>query len=163
MQIPTALTVRALSTKVLNSGTIYQCLRCLYELAKRFSVRIIWLPEHSDIPVNCRVDELVRLVITIQLLDEFATMDILLGTCSHGIESVLADSVNDRQPVCSNSKEAHSVCCLWSLRSTVSWVLMQNAWPWSCIDEKEEKTALHEFGTCSSLCVRSKNCRLQST
>lgn len=55
------------------------------ELAKLCSFRIIiWVPSYSNIPSNCKADELARHGAIIQLPEEFATVCILLGTY-HGL------------------------------------------------------------------------------
>ena len=51
---------------------------------------------YSDIPGNCRADELARRGRTIELSDEFVNLDISMRTCKLLIDNAIVDSVNDR-------------------------------------------------------------------
>ena len=52
--------ISSLSSFVNNSEVIRKCHRCFDLLSGRSSFIRIWVPGHSNIPENCRADELVR-------------------------------------------------------------------------------------------------------
>ena len=42
--------IRALGSNVMNSKTVYGFRKYLNEVAKKYNVHIVWVPEHNDIP-----------------------------------------------------------------------------------------------------------------
>lgn len=94
--------VRVLSFGLLISGTVckfYKSRKCLKKLEEQFNFRVIRIPEHSDIPGNCKADKLARLSTTIQLSEKFATVGIRLETHGSIIGSTITRtrSTTDRQ------------------------------------------------------------------
>lgn len=64
----------ALGFDVMNSRTAYGYRTQLNTMSKRCKEHIIWGPGHSDIPSNCRADELARYGTTIELSYEFLSI-----------------------------------------------------------------------------------------
>ena len=62
--------LKALDSCVINSKTVYDCLRCLNKPVSRYDVRVPWVPRHKDIPRNWRAYELARRGMTIELSDD---------------------------------------------------------------------------------------------
>ena len=60
-----------LGSNVINSRTVYGCRKHLNKVAKRYSVHIVWVPEHNDILGNYKAVEQTRCGTTIELSDEF--------------------------------------------------------------------------------------------
>ena len=73
---------------------VYDCRRCLNEMANRYDDCITWVPEHRDSHGNYGVDELARSGTIIELSDEFSTLGIPLSTCELIIDNAIVDLVN---------------------------------------------------------------------
>ena len=52
--------IKGLDSSVINSRTVYDCRRCLKEMANRYEVYITWIPGHRYISGNCRAVDLAR-------------------------------------------------------------------------------------------------------
>ena len=65
--------IKSLSNVANNSRIVWECRSCLNFLSGWFSVTLISIPGHCDIPENCRADRLAR---TGTLLPEFASIDL---------------------------------------------------------------------------------------
>ena len=52
--------IKALDSSVINSKAVYYCRRCFNKTANRYGVCITGVPEHRDIPGNCRADKSAR-------------------------------------------------------------------------------------------------------
>ena len=52
--------IKSLNSLTIRSKTVRDCLTALMEMANYFQIKISWVPSHSDIPGNCKVDELTR-------------------------------------------------------------------------------------------------------
>lgn len=110
-----------------NSGTVNKCGRYVNELAKRFSIGIIRVPGYRDIPGNCRTDEVNRLVITIILSKEFATVDISLWIHRQIIDSATTDSVNGKWAAWNTDRTAGKIWPSLNVRYTGSLIKFQRS------------------------------------
>ena len=85
---------------------VYDCHKCLNEVANRYDVCITWVLGHKYIPGNCRADELGT---TTELSDEFFTLGIPLSTFRLIIDSAILDLINSRCAASDNIRMAQKI------------------------------------------------------
>lgn len=88
---------------------MYRCRKRLTELAVRYSVSVIGVLKHSDIPCNCMENEIARLGTVIRHSNEFAILGVNLRTFGHIIDSVRVDSFNERFAVSDKSRKVPKI------------------------------------------------------
>ena len=101
--------IRALGSNVMNSKTVYGFRKYLNEVAKKYNVHIVWVPEHNDIPGNCRADELARRSTTIgesNTPSNSWVLETLWGTAKLIIDDEITDYSNSRWAVSVNGRMA---------------------------------------------------------
>ena len=96
---------QALDSSAINSKTMYNYRRCVNEMAKRYDVCITWLPEHKDIPGNCRPADLARRVLS----NEFITLGIPLGICRLIIGNAIVGFVNSGWAASDKGRTAQNI------------------------------------------------------
>ena len=68
--------IKPFDSSVINSNTVYDCHRCLNEMANLYDIYISWVLKHMDILGNYRAYALTRRETNIELSDEFFTLGI---------------------------------------------------------------------------------------
>ena len=106
---------------------MYDCCRCLNEMANRYDVCITWVPGHRDIAGNCRADDLARKSTTIELSDEFSTLGIPLGTCRLIIDNAIVDLVNSRWAASDKAWPAWKIWPKLDRRCTATQLKLQSS------------------------------------
>lgn len=114
--------IRTIGWKVLRS-IAYRCHRHLNELTELYNVRIIWVLGHSDIPDNCRTNELARRGSTIRLSTEIAHC-----TCPFkNLWSAILDFVNSRWEASNTVKTAYKIWPRLNRRQIVDLLRVQSS------------------------------------
>jgi ribonuclease HI len=95
--------VKSMGSMFLNTITAQNCRASLNEMAKQFKIRLIWVPGHSDIPGNCRADQLARLGTTLQVPARLECVGTPLATCKLPLKLEAVNKTNiewARIPTC---------------------------------------------------------------
>ena len=95
-QIAIYLAIKALGSNMMYFKKVWRFRRYLYDIAERYDIHIVRVPEHSDIPDNCRADELSRRCMNIELSDELSNL--AFGDCIIKliIDNAIVDSFTQR-------------------------------------------------------------------
>ena len=175
--------IKALHPSVINYKAVYDCCRCLNEMANRY---ITWVSGHRHIPGNCRMDDLFRRGTANGLSDEFSTLGIPLCTYRLVIDDVIVDLVNSRWAASDKGRTTRKIlprldrrrtAALLKLQrsrlSAVIWVITEhgitvtharridlehlaNDFCRSCGNEEDDETIIHLLCTCPALDRRRK-------
>jgi len=73
--------IKSLNSMTIRSKTVRDCLTALTEVANYFQIKIAWVPGHSDIPGNCKADELARAGTHLQNRSIRENLNIPFATC----------------------------------------------------------------------------------
>lgn len=178
--------IKSLQSVSQKSKLAIECRSALNKLATKHRVNITWVPGHSDIPGNCRADELARA----GTLLPAAAIDIKLGIPIADRKLFLAKQtirlVNSRwkqEPTCRITRQlwpqhdpgrSSEIVCLSRKSIGVAIAALTGHWKGgrhaermrlpdrhdycrSCQDEGEEETIEHLFCNCPALAQKRRS------
>ena len=101
--------IKCLASHTMRSKFASECLASLKVMAEFFTIQLIWVPGHCDVPGNCLADELARSGTTALLSDSRKRVGIPLASCRLLFSNWIEERFAERWSTVSTCKSTKTV------------------------------------------------------
>ena len=101
--------IKSLKSTIQTSKVSRKCKISLNGISEHFKVRLVWVPGHSNVPGNCKADELARRGTTETITDKFINIGRPLATLKLAIKMRMMETWIQRWRDCTCSEAAKKI------------------------------------------------------